>query len=417
MRYAFIATPIEGGVFSVYRNLRTGMAAHGAELRWVGVRTAFVASNADNPKWAHERRHGQLVGAEGDTDAAQGAALVQHLEAGRYDGVFANVLMSRVEMNSLRYLDRSVRRVMVVHSTTPGTYAAARELRDYADAAVGVSPRVRDDLVARGFPADTTVAIPNGLDLSPYRNLARPEANHSPGRLPVPRPRNLRVLSLGRIEDASKGNFWLPRILSLARSGNTTDDVRLTVAGDGPDLAELRARFAAAGVLDFVTFLGAVPPADVPALVARHDVLLMPSRYEGFGYTLVEAMAGGCVPVASRVRGSTDFIVDDGRTGFLFPVGDANAAADLLRSLGADREELQRTGEAARADATRRFGAEQMAAAYLDLVQTVSSRPPRTAPPLPLDRWEYPQGFTGGLRRFAPEWAKKMFRVWRERLR
>jgi glycosyltransferase involved in cell wall biosynthesis len=411
MRYAFIATPIEGGVFSVYRNLRTGMAALGAELRWAGVRTAYVGANADAPRWESERRHGQLVGAEGDSDAANGAALVRHLEAGGYDGVIANVLMSRVEMNALRYLGRAVRRVMVVHSTTPGTYAAARELRDHTDAAVGVSPRVRDDLVAREFAAETTVAIPNGLDLSPYRNLTRPEANAPSDR------RTLRVLSLGRIEDASKGNFWLPRILSLAGSGKTGGDVRLTVAGDGPDLAELRARFAAAGVSESVTFLGALPPADVPALVARHDVLLMPSRYEGFGYTLVEAMAGGCVPLASRVRGSTDFIVDHGRTGFLFPVGDVNAAAELLRSLGSDREELRRVGEAARADATRRFGAEQMAAAYIDLMQTVSSRPPRTAPALPLDEWSYPPGFTGGLRRFAPEWAKKIFRVWRERLR
>ena len=38
-------------------------------------------------------------------------------------------------------------------------------------------------------------------------------------------------------------------------------------------------------------------------------------------------------------------------------------------------------------------------------------------PPLPLDEWEYPPGFTGGLRRFAPQWAKKVFRSWRERLR
>jgi glycosyltransferase involved in cell wall biosynthesis len=411
MKYAFIATPVEGGVFSVYRNLRTGMAARGAELRWVGVREARVAANVDDPKWERERRHGQLVGADAESDAALGAALVRHLEAGGYDGVFANVLMARVEMNALRYLDRAVRRFVVVHSISRGTYAAARELRDYADAAVGVSPRVRDDLVARGFPADTTVAIPNGIDLNPYRDLARPEPAD-----PLQR-RTLRVLSLGRIDDSSKGNFWLPRILSLARSGNTTGDIRLTVAGDGADLTELRARVAAAGVSEFVTFLGAVAPAEVPALVARHDVLLMPSRYEGFGYTLVEAMAGGCVPLASRVRGSTDFIVDDGRTGFLFPVGDVDAAANLLRSLGSDRERLRKVGEAARADATQRFGAERMAEAYLDLVRTASAGPTRTAPPLPLDEWAYPPGFKGGLRRFAPDWAKNVFRVWRERLR
>ena len=60
MRYAFLATPIEGGVFSVYRNLRAGMAARGAELRWAGVRTTYVGANADAPRWESERRHGQL---------------------------------------------------------------------------------------------------------------------------------------------------------------------------------------------------------------------------------------------------------------------------------------------------------------------------------------------------------------------
>ena len=151
MTYAFIATPIEGGVFSVYRNLRTGMAAHGAELRWwVSARP----SSRPTPT----TRNGRTSTATANWSAPRATPTQPRRgpgatpEAGRYDGVFANVLMSRVEMTSLRYLDRSVRRVMVVHSTTPGTYAAARELRDYADAAVGVSPRVRDDLVARGSP-------------------------------------------------------------------------------------------------------------------------------------------------------------------------------------------------------------------------------------------------------------------------
>jgi len=115
MRYAFIATPIEGGVFSVYRNLRTGMAAHGAELRWVGVRTAFVASNADDPKWAHERPHGQLVGAEGDSDAASGEALgagslrdfryftsfVANLERGVYLNCGSAVLLPEVFLKAV----------------------------------------------------------------------------------------------------------------------------------------------------------------------------------------------------------------------------------------------------------------------------------------------------------------------------
>jgi hypothetical protein len=127
-------------------------------------------------------------------------------------------------------------------------------------------------------------------------------------------------------------------------------------------------------------------------------------------------MAGGCVPVASRVQGATDFIVQDGRTGFLFTVGDVRGAAEVLRSLAADRQRLGAASEAARRDAAERFGAEQMAAAYLDLVRRVRAEPTRARPPLPLESWSYPKAFDPGLRRFVPGWAKNTLRVWRERL-
>src|SRR6185503_15610586 len=138
---------------------RAGMRAHGAELRWVGVRRPHVEEWLAEPKWESERATGELVGPETDDEAVLARALVEHLQARGYRAVFANVLMDRLEMNVVRYLDRSLRRFIVVHSITPATYAAARALRDYVDCAVGVSPRVRDDLVARGFPTDAAVAI------------------------------------------------------------------------------------------------------------------------------------------------------------------------------------------------------------------------------------------------------------------
>ncbi|MDX7324888.1 glycosyltransferase, partial [Providencia rettgeri] len=57
------------------------------------------------------------------------------------------------------------------------------------------------------------------------------------------------------------------------------------------------------------TFLGAVHPEAVFDLLLRHDVLVMPSRFEGFGLTITEAMSAGCIPVVSRIRGVTDTIV------------------------------------------------------------------------------------------------------------
>jgi len=79
-----------------------------------------------------------------------------------------------------------------------------------------------------------------------------------------------------------------------------------------------------------------VPRENVPAVLAEADIYVFPSRYEGFGLSLVEAMACGCVPVASAIHGVTDTIVDDGGTGRLFPIGDWQRAADCIVRLTAD---------------------------------------------------------------------------------
>ena len=84
--------------------------------------------------------------------------------------------------------------------------------------------------------------------------------------------------------------FGCPASAELDRNVN---DWELTVSGDGPDLAELKGRFAVAGMAERVEYLGWTDPNDVPGLMERHDVFLFPSRFEGFGKTLIEAMAGG----------------------------------------------------------------------------------------------------------------------------
>lgn len=396
--WAFVMMPHLGGIYSVYRALRTGLLRHDVDLKWVGIGPGSTRA-VRQPAWAYEQPNGAVVATdEGVSEAGLGAALVNHLSTGGYAGVFVNSLMAPFEMNVPRYLPCRVRRIVIVHNITPATYSAAVALRHHVDGAVGVSPRVADDLVRRGFPPQTTVAIPNAFDTAPYVALVRPPRETA----------SFRLLSLGRVEDTAKGVLWLPDILRrLARLG-----VTLTVAGDGPDLAELRRRCAAPDLDKRVTFLGALPAADVPALCARHDVLVMPSRFEGFGYTLIEAMGGGCVPVASRIRGVTDYIVEEGRTGLLFPVGDLDAAAEQIRELAGNRARFESMSAAARQAALSRFGVGPMGDAYANLIRQIESTPPRTRQPLPLHRWDYPPGFGAGARRFVPAWAKNALRAW-----
>jgi rhamnosyl/mannosyltransferase len=74
-------------------------------------------------------------------------------------------------------------------------------------------------------------------------------------------------------------------------------------------------------------------------------VLPSVSRREAFGVVLVEGMAAGCVPIASDLPGVREVV---GRTGFLFPTGDANRLAGILRVLRDDPALVQKIGDRAR---------------------------------------------------------------------
>lgn len=395
MKVAYLCAPHLGGTFSVYRHLRDGLTPHGFDLRWIGV-GPIAAAAWDDEAWAAERPFGFVIAA-GD-EAAQGAALVRLIEAERFDAVVVNVLTSAVEMNAVRYLDPRIGRIMIVHNITPGTYAAAGALRDFVHATVGVSPRIRQDLVARfGFDPAWTFEVPHGIA--------------APSRVPrrLGSPRCLRAIYVGRIEDAAKGVFWLPKIMARVRP-----TIRLTVVGDGPDLPALRERAAALG--HRVVCLGAMMPDRVTAALAGHDALLMPSRFEGFGYTLIEAMAQGCVPVAASIKGVTDAIVTDGHDGWLFPVGDVAAAAERLEALAASTVVRGRMADHGWSTVCRRFSLPVMADGHAAVLQRVAGAHRGVASASRQEPWRLPPGMRPGLRTLLPTPLKNCLRVLRERM-
>ncbi|WP_102109778.1 glycosyltransferase family 4 protein [Oceaniglobus roseus] len=399
-KFAFFVTPHTGGTFTVFRSLRAELAPRGVELRWMGpcARARLLA----DPHWAGEADRGEAIDVPGAIDdLAQARAMAARLEAGGYDGVFVNVLSDRAATNLVRHLPERLVRIMIVHNITPGTYAAAASIRVHVHATVCVCQRARDDLCRHhGFRPGRTLVIPNAVTL--------------PDALPHPAPhledRTLRVLFLGRIEDASKGVMLLPSILH-----RLPPTVTLTVAGDGPDAKRLKA--ALAPFAGRARMLGAVPSAEVPALLARHDALLMPSRFEGMPMALIEAMAMGCVPVASRIEGVTDTIVHHAHNGLLFPMGSAKAAAECIAALAADPAWRVGLAAAARGTARNLHSGAEMGAAYARLIAEVQHRRPAIADPLPFEDWKLPRGLRAGLRTHLPRPVKNALRLARERLR
>jgi glycosyltransferase involved in cell wall biosynthesis len=168
---------------------------------------------------------------------------------------------------------------------------------------------------------------------------------------------------VGALDDATKGQADLiDAFRRLAADGAP----RLVLVGSGPDEARLR---AAAADLP-VVFAGQIE--DVGSHLAALDAFAFPSRHEGLGSTLLDAMSFGLPVVATRVGGIPD-IVEDGVNGLLVPAGDPPALAEALGRLRRDPGLRERLSAASRATAAR-YGAAQMAERYLALYRSVSDR-------------------------------------------
>jgi glycosyltransferase involved in cell wall biosynthesis len=131
----------------------------------------------------------------------------------------------------------------------------------------------------------------------------------------------------------------------------------LVVGGDARPrevggLAHARERAAALGVADVVHFTGL--RTDVPQLMHGIDVLVVPSRQEGFGRVIVEANAAG-VPVVAFAVGGIAEVIEDGVTGRLVPPRDIEALAETVRRVLADREWRARVAAIAPARVRARF--------------------------------------------------------------
>lgn len=120
-----------------------------------------------------------------------------------------------------------------------------------------------------------------------------------------------------------------------------------SVAGDGPERRKLAHIAGRLGISDRVAFVGSVPPGKVAALMADHDILVLPSYREGRPNVVLEAMASGMAVVASDIDGCRELVRHD-RTGWLFPAGDVEGLRCLLHAIFRGEKDIAGTGLAAR---------------------------------------------------------------------
>ncbi|PRY15265.1 glycosyltransferase family 4 protein [Kineococcus rhizosphaerae] len=187
---------------------------------------------------------------------------------------------------------------------------------------VAVSPSTRRDVRRRLKLRGPIHVVPNGT-------AARPTVPAG-ARSPFPH-----VVVVSRLVSHKRFDLLLEAVPDLLA---THPDLRVDIAGDGPDRAALQARAAELGLDDVVTFHGFVSAEQREQLLAAGWVTAAPSQAEGWGLTVVEANAAGVPAVAFDVPGLRDSVVH-GRTGWIVPTGTPLAAGldHALRELADPR--------------------------------------------------------------------------------
>lgn len=204
--------------------------------------------------------------------------------------------------------------------------AVDRVLAPWTDRALVVSESLRP--VARdlhGFPPERVEVLHNAVDLERFRPAGEAERERARGRLGLGATDAV-AACVARLEPVKGIDVLLDAWPAVEAR---VPGAALLLIGDGPERRALERR-ARRLRLERVRFLGY--RRDVERLLAAADVAVLPSRSEGFGQVILEAMAVGLPVVASRVGGIPE-IVRPGTSGLLVPAEDPRALAEALGGL------------------------------------------------------------------------------------
>jgi glycosyltransferase involved in cell wall biosynthesis len=140
------------------------------------------------------------------------------------------------------------------------------------------------------------------------------------------------------------------RPLDLLRAFKASEvpGAHLIFAGEGPLRQELQTEAHLMGLNGQVRFIGFANQTQLPEIYRASDLMVLPSEYEPFGVVVNEAMVCGCPVVVSDHVGAGYDLVSPGENGFVFPIGDVDSLAAILRETLIAPDRLRVLGDAAR---------------------------------------------------------------------
>ncbi|MBN2293724.1 MAG: glycosyltransferase [Pirellulales bacterium] len=260
--------------------------------------------------------------------------------------------------------------IRVAEHRSNAPFWASRFTDRWIDRYVCVSRSVADFYRTKTrISSDKLLVIPNGIDLGDYP-------------LPNPRPADLSsqgisnerrlVCFVGRLEP-QKGVQWL--VETAGEWLEKMPDCDLLIVGDGPQRGLLEEIVVSQNISDRVHFAGR--RADVPQILARCELLVLPSAWEGMPNVVMEAMASGLPVVACEVEGVSELLGPDAAPQVIAH-GDTAALSEKILALLADPELAQTLGLENRCRIGQNFALSSMICSYQQLWESLAVDPKKS---------------------------------------
>lgn len=231
-----------------------------------------------------------------------------------------NLLLLKINPDIIHSHDASIIKLLLINApkiiTIHDTGLDTTSLRKY-NSVVSISDAVYQDLKQRAN-IDSTI-IENGIVVKniSFRKFA----------LETPRNRPFRIVQVSRLSLPKKGQDIIIRAVSLLIKKQY--DIELTFIGDGESRKELEKLTEDENISSNVRFLGMQNRDYIYSELCKYDLFVQPSRNEGFGLTVAEAVASGIPVLVSDIEGPME-IIEKGKYGFYFKNGNVQSCANTI---------------------------------------------------------------------------------------
>lgn len=377
MRIGIACYPTYGGSGALATELGIELAARGHEIHFITYAQPFRLTSFHEGLFFHEVEvpHYPLfeyppyslaltvqmheVARQHDLQIMHAHYAIPHAEA------------AWVAKQMLARKNQDLRVVTTLHGTDitlvgqdPSFWSITRFSVEQSDGITAVSQYLKDETL-RAFDCDQLDirVVPNFVDPEIYR----PGRDDCRLRALAPQGEKI-VLHISNFRKVKRVGDVVRIFAGIRREVGA----RLVLIGDGPERAAATELASSLGVLEDMVFLGKLE--SVAELISCADLFLLPSEQESFGLVALEALASGVPVVGSGGSGLAE-VVDDGVTGFLYPVGAVGEMAASGVGLLQDRELWKAFSQAARAAAVDRFSAGLVVPMYERYYEEVLERP------------------------------------------